>query len=49
MFPVKVLGEDRKDFKFLHKIILAYDYSRADSDGLLDHLRDVPWEDIGYL
>ena len=25
---------------------LAYDYSRADWDGLRDHLRDVPWEDI---
>ena len=24
----------------------AYDYSRAHWDGLLDHLRDVPWEDI---
>ena len=49
MFPVKVLGEDRKYFKFLHKIILACDYSRADSDGLRDHLRDVPWEDIFKL
>ena len=25
---------------------IACDYSRADSDGLRDHLRDVPWEDI---
>ena len=24
---------------------IAYDYSRADFDGLCDHLRDVPWED----
>ena len=24
---------------------IAYDYSRADWDGLCDHLRDVPWED----
>ena len=24
----------------------AYDYSRADWDGLHDHLRDVPWEDV---
>ena len=24
---------------------MAYDYSRADWDGLRDHLRDVPWED----
>ena len=25
---------------------IAYDYSRADWDGLRDHLRDDPWEDI---
>ena len=25
---------------------MAYDYSRADWDGLRDHLRDVPWEDV---
>ena len=25
---------------------MAYDYSRADWDGLRDHLSDVPWEDI---
>ena len=25
---------------------IAYDYSRADWDGLRDYLRDVPWEDI---
>ena len=25
---------------------IAYDYSRAYWDGLCDHLRDVPWEDI---
>ena len=25
---------------------MVYDYSRADWDGLCDHLRDVPWEDI---
>ena len=25
---------------------IAYDYSCADWDGLHDHLRDVPWEDI---
>ena len=28
----------------LHRI--AYDYSQADWDGLCDHLRYVPWEDI---
>ena len=31
----------------LHHI--AYDYSHADWDGLRDHLRDVPWEDIFQL
>ena len=25
---------------------VAYDYSRADWDGLRDHLKDVSWEDI---
>ena len=25
---------------------MAYGYSRADWDGLRDHLRDVPWDDI---
>ena len=28
---------------------LAYDYSRADWDGLPDHLREVPWDDIFKL
>ena len=28
---------------------MAYDYSRADRDGLGDHLRGVPWEDIFKL
>ena len=28
---------------------IAYDYSCADWDGLHDHLRDVPWEDISQL
>ena len=28
---------------------IAYGYSRADWDGLGDHLRDVPWEDISKL
>ena len=27
----------------------AYDYSRADWNGLRDHLRDAPWEDIFKL
>ena len=30
-----------------HRIV--YDYSRADWDGLRNHLRDVPWEDIFKL
>ena len=25
---------------------IAYDYSHADWDGLRDHLRDFPWDDI---
>ena len=25
---------------------IAYDYSRADWDGLRDHLTNIPWEDI---
>ena len=28
---------------------IAYDYSRANWDGLCDHLRDVPWEDVFEL
>ena len=28
---------------------IAYDYSQADWDGLRDHLRDVPWEDMFKL
>ena len=28
---------------------IPYDCSRADWDGLCDHLRDVPWEDIFKL
>ena len=27
----------------------AYDYSRADWDGLPDHMGDVPWQDIFKL
>ena len=38
-FPVN----PRQDASF-HQI--AYDYSQADWDGLRDHLRDAPWEDI---
>ena len=28
---------------------IAYYYSRADWNGLCDHLRDIPWEDIFKL
>ena len=28
---------------------ITYDYSRADWDGLCDHFRDVPWENIFKL
>ena len=28
---------------------IAYDYSCADWDGLHDHFRDVPWEDVFKL
>ena len=28
---------------------MAYEYSRANWDGLHDHFRDVPWEDIFKL
>ena len=27
----------------------AYDYPRADCDGLPNHLRDFPWEDVSVL
>ena len=33
----------QQDAPFHH---IAYNYSCADRDGLCDHLRDVPWEDI---
>ena len=33
-----------KQDALFHRV--AYDYSRGDWDGLRDHLRDVPWEDI---
>ena len=36
----------QQDASFLR---IAYDYSCADWDGLRDHLRDVPWEDIFKL
>ena len=36
----------QRDASF-HRI--AYDYPRADWDGLRDHFRDLPWEDIFKL
>ena len=39
-------SNSQRDAPF-HRI--AYDYSPADWDGLCDHLRDVPWEDIFKL
>ena len=38
-FPIN----SKQDTPFHH---VAYDYSHADWDGLRDHLRDVPWDDI---
>ena len=38
-----VVSVVQRDAPF-HRI--AYEYSRADWDGLRDHLRDVPWDDI---
>ena len=39
-------SNSQRDAPF-HRI--AYDYSRADWDGLRDHLRDVPWEELFKL
>ena len=36
-----------KQDTLFHRV--AYDYSRADWDGICDHLRDVQWEDIFKL
>ena len=41
-FPIN----SKQDTPF-HRV--AYDYSRADWDGLCDHLRDVPWDDFFKL
>ena len=41
-FPIN----SKQDTPF-HRV--AYDYSRADWDGLCDHLGDLPWEDIFEL
>ena len=39
-------SNSQRDAPF-HRIV--YDYSRADWDGLHDHLRDVPWQHIFKL
>ena len=41
-FPIN----SKQDTPF-HRV--AYDYSRAAWDGLCDHLRDVPWEELMYI
>ena len=41
-FPIN----SKQDVPFHH---VAYDYSCADWDGLRDHLRDVPWENVFKL
>ena len=43
---IDVPSNSQSDVPF-HRI--AYDYSRADWDGLRDHLRDVPWRNIFKL
>ena len=43
---IDFLINSKQDVPFHH---MAYNYSRADWDGLCDHLRDLPWEDIFKL
>ena len=43
---IDFLINSKQDMPF-HR--MAYDYSCTDWDGLCDHLRDVPWEDIFKL
>ena len=45
-FSIDFPSNTKRDGLF-HRI--AYDYSRADEDGLRDHLREVPSEDIFKL
>ena len=45
-FSIDFPTNSQQDAPF-HRI--AYDYPRADWDGLCDHLRHVPWEDIFKL
>ena len=46
LVPIDFPLNSQRDAPFHH---IAYDYSRADWDGLCDHLRDVPWKDIFKL
>ena len=47
-FPsIRILRTNSQWDATFHRI--AYDYSHGDWDGLCDHLRDVPWEDIFKL
>ena len=39
-------SNSERDAPFYH---IAFDYSRADWDGLRDHLRDVPWEEASPI
>ena len=41
------LPNNEQRYTPFHRI--AFDYSHADWDGLCDHLRDVPWEDVFKL
>ena len=43
---IDFLSNSQWDAPFYH---IGYDYSCADWDGLRDHLRDVPWQDIFRL
>ena len=45
-FSIDFPSNSQWDAPFHH---IPYDYSCADWDGLRDHLRDVPWEDIFKL
>lgn len=40
-FPLTFLSNTKRSAPFY---CATYDYSRADCDGLSDHMRDVPWE-----
>ena len=39
-------SNSQRDAPFRH---IAYDYFRADLEGLCDYLRNVPWEDMFKL